>query len=836
MSAIKERRKGQPQRRVIAIDGNFVLERLLTLSAAQRVGPIGQNTVAWIPPTPESLLASSTKSSSAPQRKQPAAEGGGSISPAATEHLAASWQRDQNYNTMSWAHPLGESEDLAASTAPTAHTRSVEKTVSWTAIGSNTDEQSAGLTHVNTATFTNTNRTIGMSLGNSLLVSGSSSFGTGGGGAFANFLSMSLMQSSVIANVANNTNGVTASGLGYFTYHDEIEAGNMPIKAYLGRDCSSNERVIVWMQKLPRSTNQTSKTNNNKLRGDRSPQVDSSPLPQHHHHTQGRGTVPTVAAHHHHHRASTASSSHESAAASNPSSHKFGTTRGILHVMGTHIQALLRQKVLDVEDTAATSSPTAADPVTYIPGIPRLLYFDTEGDERFQCLVQPALGPTLLSLVRYCGGRLSLRTVLMLGIQLLELLKHCAECKSRGVEGGSTGTNGAGMTLNDISPSTLRFGASSVDHHVLYMSSFAHCAAVGSNGCLPPLAAPKPVLSSPAPPAPKYSTSASTAQSMRQIPIPPQNVTIPAAAVLSATAAEGNPMTPGLLGSSLLPPPTLVVDDASGGSGRSIAALFTADPLNISAVSHNSQFAVSQSSISPSHALSMLGSSFVSTVTTERCRLARENNLAFGSARFHLGMPLSLADDAESVAYVLVYCLTGSLPWLSNQFLIEREQHDVHHHQRGTSSSCSTASYVPSGAVMAQLERESEFLATHPQQQPALPPALSNSIRTTQRATVLSATPSATDLFARHLFRMKEQYACELLHSSSNGYGNHVNNSCCVLLAKAAAQEISNPMSVHSSVNPGAAASTHLNPPTASSASINNASSASRLRSESRCN
>jgi hypothetical protein len=772
MSAIKERRKSQ--HRVVVIDGNFVLERPLVLSATKRIGPIGRNTIAWIPPSPESLLASSTKSHahvvSANQRK-PSTTDCAASSPAPTEYLAASWQRE-NHTTMSWAHPGGESEDLAASTAPTTHTRSVEKTVSWSAIGSNADEQSAGLTHVNTATFTNATKTLGTSLGNSLMISGSSSFGTGGGGAIANFLSMSLMQTSVMGNVANS-NGVTASGLGYFTYHDEIEARSMPVKAFVGRDCSSNERVVVWMQQLPRT--HSSSKHHHKQRGDTSPQSDAT--------LQGRGLPP---------------------------SQKFGTTRGILHVMGTHIQALLRQKVLDVSEESGETSTSAADaasePTRYIPGIPRLLYFDTEGDTRFQCLVQPALGPTLLSLIRYCGGRLTLRSVLMLGIQLLELLKHCAGCSSRGVEGGSAGgISGVGMTLNDISPSTLRFGASSVDQHVLYMTSFAHCAAVGSNGRLPPLASVKPAPTSPNPASKPPSAS---------LQRPQQTVTIPAATAVYA-ATDGNPMSPGLLGSSLLPPPTLVVDDASGVSGQSMVALFAADPLNISAVSHNSQFAVSQNSKSPSHALSMLGSSFVSTVTTENCRLAREHNLAFGSARFHLGMPLSLADDAESVAYVLVYCLTGSLPWLSNHLLLEGEEHDDHQ------KSSSTAHYVANAAVMAQLTKDAEFLAAHPQhpqqQQATLPPALSSSIRSQQRATVPPSTPSASDLFARHLFRMKEQFTS--LNNASSRLPTPLVHllSTTQLLAKAASQEV-NPVNAHTS--PGRPA-THLNPPRAASAAGN---------------
>lgn len=144
-----------------------------------------------------------------------------------------------------------------------------------------------------------------------------------------------------------------------------------PVGVHLGRDCGSNARVIIWIQKLPNAS----------------------------------------------------------------------VFRGIVHIMGSAIQLLLQNNS------------------NCVPGIPRPLYFDLE-KKRYNVLVLPALGPSLFSVLKYCGGNLSARTVITLGIQLLELIQYC---HSRQV------------LINDLSPHSLRFGATSVDSHLLYITSFAHC-------------------------------------------------------------------------------------------------------------------------------------------------------------------------------------------------------------------------------------------------------------------------------------------------------------------------------------------------------------------------
>ena len=55
-------------------------------------------------------------------------------------------------------------------------------------------------------------------------------------------------------------------------------------------------------------------------------------------------------------------------------------------------------------------------------GVPRLYMFDTSGTHRFICMNM--LGPSLMDLAKFCGGKLSVKSTLMVGMQLVKRLSH----------------------------------------------------------------------------------------------------------------------------------------------------------------------------------------------------------------------------------------------------------------------------------------------------------------------------------------------------------------------------------------------------------------------------
>lgn len=55
-------------------------------------------------------------------------------------------------------------------------------------------------------------------------------------------------------------------------------------------------------------------------------------------------------------------------------------------------------------------------------GMPRILWHGLDGD--YHVLVMQALGPSLQDVLQYCGGVLSLKTVLLIGEQLLARIKY----------------------------------------------------------------------------------------------------------------------------------------------------------------------------------------------------------------------------------------------------------------------------------------------------------------------------------------------------------------------------------------------------------------------------
>ncbi|OAY73499.1 Casein kinase I isoform epsilon [Ananas comosus] len=58
----------------------------------------------------------------------------------------------------------------------------------------------------------------------------------------------------------------------------------------------------------------------------------------------------------------------------------------------------------------------------YEGGIPKILWSGTDGDDKI--LILELLGPNLLSLLEECGGRFTLRTVLLLAIQMIGRIEY----------------------------------------------------------------------------------------------------------------------------------------------------------------------------------------------------------------------------------------------------------------------------------------------------------------------------------------------------------------------------------------------------------------------------
>jgi hypothetical protein len=62
---------------------------------------------------------------------------------------------------------------------------------------------------------------------------------------------------------------------------------------------------------------------------------------------------------------------------------------------------------------------TAVKYYLMLDGIPKFYYYGVEGD--FYCLVMELVGPSLEVLLGFCGNRFSLRSVLIIGNQMVTL-------------------------------------------------------------------------------------------------------------------------------------------------------------------------------------------------------------------------------------------------------------------------------------------------------------------------------------------------------------------------------------------------------------------------------
>ena len=60
--------------------------------------------------------------------------------------------------------------------------------------------------------------------------------------------------------------------------------------------------------------------------------------------------------------------------------------------------------------------------INYLVGIPSVLWYGVEGD--YNCMVMDLLGPSLEDLFVFCGKKLSLKTVCMVGDQMIQRIEY----------------------------------------------------------------------------------------------------------------------------------------------------------------------------------------------------------------------------------------------------------------------------------------------------------------------------------------------------------------------------------------------------------------------------
>lgn len=390
------------------------------------------------------------------------------------------------------------------------------------------------------------------------------------------------LRSAVLSNGSSSeTSG--QQGSGQFLGSSSLTVAAMPIGCYLGRDLSTNELVVMYVQKL-------------------------SPL----------GVA----------------------------------LRGVVHQIGMILSALW-----DV------------DGARHIPGVPRCLHWGTSNN-KYESLVMPALGPKLASLLRYCGGRLSEKTVVLLGIQLLEMLQHF---------------HSKSVIHNDLSPHTLRFGASTLDSHVVYASSLAFSVLTVC-------------------PAPNGA----------------------AAHVAGASGSRCQPQSN--------------ASSAPGGVSSTSLTSHVGDMLDSEILSVSARSGRSAQGVEPTLAAAL-----------EANNVARHNNLFFCSARYHLGLPLSHADDVESLAFVLAYCYSGELPW---RVLVD-ENRGVFHSSR-VSADDASASPAKEVSQARQLYKMKEQFVLHSHRS-ELPPPVKLLFSSVQKFNRNTKAPGAQD---QHLCAASQVARC----------------------------------------------------------------------------
>lgn len=90
-----------------------------------------------------------------------------------------------------------------------------------------------------------------------------------------------------------------------------------------------------------------------------------------------------------------------------------------------------------------------------INGVPKMRSWGTEG--KYNYLVVDLLGETLEDRRVSCGGKLSLKQVMSIGLQMLERIRDIHNC---------------GLVHRDVKPANFIFGSSAVDRDVLYVIDF----------------------------------------------------------------------------------------------------------------------------------------------------------------------------------------------------------------------------------------------------------------------------------------------------------------------------------------------------------------------------
>lgn len=119
--------------------------------------------------------------------------------------------------------------------------------------------------------------------------------------------------------------------------------------------------------------------------------------------------------------------------------------------------AIKLEHVITIQESVLESEVAALERLSRVSGIPRVYATGEDGDYRY--IVLELLGPSLQDLLRFCGGKFSLKTVLMLADQLIRRVEHLHR---------------RGFVHRDIKPHNFLMGLERYGNMV-YMIDFGIC-------------------------------------------------------------------------------------------------------------------------------------------------------------------------------------------------------------------------------------------------------------------------------------------------------------------------------------------------------------------------